>query len=68
MVFESPALGQLHRWSYRGQIIPTNNVVTVQAEIKSWDESRRSAMADGNLSVDGKVIYQMNDFSIVAIS
>jgi 3-hydroxymyristoyl/3-hydroxydecanoyl-(acyl carrier protein) dehydratase len=64
-VFESPALQQLHHWTYRGQIIPTNQVVTVQAEIKSWDESRRLAVADGILGVDGKVIYQMNDFSIL---
>jgi hypothetical protein len=63
-VFEAPALGQVHRWTYRGQIIPTNKVVTVQAEIKAWDEARRLALADGYLDVDGKVIYQMNDFSI----
>ena len=39
--------------------------MTVQAEIKAWDESRRLAVADGNLLVDGKVIYQMNDFSML---
>jgi 3-hydroxymyristoyl/3-hydroxydecanoyl-(acyl carrier protein) dehydratase len=65
VVFESPALGQLHRWTYRGQIIPTNSVVAVQAEIKAWDDKRRFAVADGTLGVDGKVIYQMNNFSIL---
>jgi len=63
-VFESPALGQVHRWTYRGQIIPKNKVVTVQAEIKACDDTKRMVVADGNLGVDGKIIYQMNDFSI----
>jgi hypothetical protein len=66
-LFESPALGQVHRWTYRGQIVPTNKVVTVQAEINAWDESKRLAVADGNLGVDGKIIYQMNDFSILTL-
>ena len=63
-VFESPALGQAHRWTYRGQILPTNRRVTVQAEIKARDDRRRWLLADGHLEVDGKIIYQMNDFSI----
>jgi 3-hydroxymyristoyl/3-hydroxydecanoyl-(acyl carrier protein) dehydratase len=66
-LFESPALGRVHRWTYRGQIVPTNKVVTVQAEIKAWDESTHLAVADGNLGVDGKIIYQMNDFSILTL-
>ena len=63
-VFESPAIGQGHRWTYRGQIVPTNQRVTVQAEIKVCDDQARLLVADGHLGVDGKVIYQMNDFSI----
>jgi 3-hydroxymyristoyl/3-hydroxydecanoyl-(acyl carrier protein) dehydratase len=63
-VFESPAIGQAHRWTYRGQITPTNQSVTVQAEIKVCDQQARLLVADGRLGVDGKVIYQMNDFSI----
>ena len=27
-VFESPVLGQSHRWTYRGQIVPTDHQVT----------------------------------------
>ena len=34
-VFESPGLGQSHRWTYRGQIVPANRRVKVQAEIKA---------------------------------
>jgi acyl transferase domain-containing protein/3-hydroxymyristoyl/3-hydroxydecanoyl-(acyl carrier protein) dehydratase len=63
-VFESPGIGQSHRWSYRGQIVPANQRVTVEAEIKACDDRARLLVADGHLGVDGKVIYQMNDFSI----
>jgi len=62
--FESPGLGRAHRWTYRGQIIPANRRVTVQAEIKERDDRRRLLVADGHLEVDGTVIYQMSDFSI----
>ena len=63
-MFESPGIGQSHRWTYRGQIVPANRRVTVQAEIKACDDRTRLLAADGHLEVDGKVIYQMNDFSI----
>jgi acyl transferase domain-containing protein/3-hydroxymyristoyl/3-hydroxydecanoyl-(acyl carrier protein) dehydratase len=63
-VFESPGIGSSHRWTYRGQIVPANRRVTVQAEIKDCDDQARLLVADGRLEVDGKVIYQMNDFSI----
>ncbi len=51
-----------HRWIYRGQVIPTNKKVTVQATITAVDDERRILEADGYLSVDGLVIYQMNEF------
>jgi acyl transferase domain-containing protein/3-hydroxymyristoyl/3-hydroxydecanoyl-(acyl carrier protein) dehydratase len=63
-VFESPVLGPIHRWTYRGQIVPTNQCVGVQAEIKACDDQARMLVADGHLQVDGKVIYRMNDFSV----
>jgi 3-hydroxymyristoyl/3-hydroxydecanoyl-(acyl carrier protein) dehydratase len=53
-----------HRWIYRGQVLPTNRQVVVQAYITGWDERNRALCADGLLSVDGKVIYQMQDFTI----
>jgi acyl transferase domain-containing protein/3-hydroxymyristoyl/3-hydroxydecanoyl-(acyl carrier protein) dehydratase len=62
--FESPSIGQAHQWTYRGQIVPQNGRVTVQAEIKALDDHRRWLMADGYLEVDGRIIYQMNDFAI----
>jgi 3-hydroxymyristoyl/3-hydroxydecanoyl-(acyl carrier protein) dehydratase len=63
--FDSPALARPHRWVYRGQILPSHRQVTAQAVITARDDARRSLAADGHLLVDGKVIYQMNDFSLM---
>jgi acyl transferase domain-containing protein/3-hydroxymyristoyl/3-hydroxydecanoyl-(acyl carrier protein) dehydratase len=62
--FESPSLAVAHRWNYRGQITPENRLITIQAEIKQRDDNRRWLLADGNLEVDGRVIYQMRDYSL----
>ena len=40
--------------------------VTVQASIKEVDEANRRITADGFLTVDGRVIYQMVDFAVGA--
>jgi 3-hydroxymyristoyl/3-hydroxydecanoyl-(acyl carrier protein) dehydratase/malonyl CoA-acyl carrier protein transacylase len=63
-VFEAAALGATHRWLYRGQIVPTNRLVTVVAWITGVDDERRVITGAGFLSVDGKTIYQMNDFTV----
>ncbi|KAF0126694.1 MAG: polyketide synthase family protein [Elusimicrobia bacterium] len=62
--FESMALGQKHTWIYRGQIVPKNELVTVEAHITAADDASRTLKADGFLVVDGLVIYQMKDFAI----
>jgi 3-hydroxymyristoyl/3-hydroxydecanoyl-(acyl carrier protein) dehydratase len=62
--FETIAVGEEHEWVYRGQIIPTDNEVTVEAVIKGIDDDRRLIHADGYLVVDGRVIYQMKKFSL----
>jgi 3-hydroxymyristoyl/3-hydroxydecanoyl-(acyl carrier protein) dehydratase len=64
LAFESVGLNDLHRWEYRGQVTPSNRLVTTQAVIKASDEGRRWLQADGLLAVDGKVIYRMNDFTL----
>ncbi len=64
--FESLALGEKHRWIYRGQILPTDSKVTVKVSITEVDEEKRLLRADGFLIVDGRVIYQMVDFAIRA--
>jgi 3-hydroxymyristoyl/3-hydroxydecanoyl-(acyl carrier protein) dehydratase len=63
-VFECPGIDQPHEWTYRGQIIPANQRVTVQAVITACDDRRRRIVADGHLDVDGKTIYQMKGFSL----
>ncbi|WP_246545395.1 type I polyketide synthase [Pelotalea chapellei] len=63
-VLECVALEKKHNWLYRGQIVPTNKQVTVQAWITAVDEQQRIMTAAGFLSVDGKMIYQMNDFTV----
>jgi 3-hydroxymyristoyl/3-hydroxydecanoyl-(acyl carrier protein) dehydratase len=62
--FEDVALGKQHRWLYRGQVLPTNRQVMVQAVVSQVDDANRLLQADGFLSVDGRVIYQMNDFTL----
>lgn len=61
---ETIILGKQHSWNYRGQIIPTNHLVTVEALITACDDARQLLQADGMLSVDGKSIYRMHDFGL----
>ena len=63
-VFESMALNQHHEWVYRGQILPVDDKVTVQAIITEIDDRSRTLKADGFLTVDGRIIYQMKDFAL----
>ncbi len=63
-VLAAVALEKKHRWLYRGQIVPSNSRVTVQAWITAVDDRERIMTAAGYLAVDGKLIYQMNDFTV----
>ena len=56
--------GRRHRWTYRGQVLPSDAEVQVQATVSAWDDAARVVTADGWLSVDGRVIYRMQDFSL----
>jgi len=58
------ALGRPHSWTYRGQVLPTDREVTVLLEVTAADEANRRLTANGFLTVDGRVIYQMTDFSL----
>jgi acyl transferase domain-containing protein/3-hydroxymyristoyl/3-hydroxydecanoyl-(acyl carrier protein) dehydratase len=64
VVFESVGLGDTHRWLYRGQVVPTDQLVTTRAVVTAIDDERRWLKAEGYLEVDGRVIYQMNDFTL----
>jgi 3-hydroxymyristoyl/3-hydroxydecanoyl-(acyl carrier protein) dehydratase len=63
-LWQSPAIGIEHTWVYRGQVVPTDSRVTVQAEIARIDDDSRTIHADGYLLVDGRVIYRMNGFAL----
>lgn len=54
-----------HQWSYRGQVIPANTKVCVDAVITHIENgSDPVIMADGWLQVDGLPIYKMENFGL----
>jgi 3-hydroxymyristoyl/3-hydroxydecanoyl-(acyl carrier protein) dehydratase len=63
-IISSVALQQKHRWLYRGQVVPSNQQVRVTAWITAVDDQQQLMTASGFLSVDGKLIYQMIDFTV----
>jgi len=62
--FETLSHGKPHSWQYRGQIIPSNRQVSVEAVVTEIDDRRQLLRANGLLSVDGRTIYQMTDFTV----
>ncbi len=54
-----------HDWTYRGQILPTNRKITVEATITEiGNVSEPFIKANGLLHVDGRCIYKMQNFGI----
>jgi len=63
--FECILTGEPHTWIYRGQVIPTNRMVTVEACLTERRDGPEPVLkADGFLRVDGLPIYEMRDFGI----
>ena len=58
------ALEREYSWSYRGQVLPTDARVEVEAVITEVDDAARRIVAEGYLTVDGRTIYYMENFSI----
>src|SRR5262249_54332722 len=56
--------GRPHSWIYRGQVIPTNREIEVDADITEIDNAKKRITANGYLSVDGRVIYAMKGFTL----
>ncbi len=57
--------GDPHSWVYRGQILPHNRLITVEASITGIQEGPVPQItADGYLQVDGLYIYKMENFGI----
>lgn len=63
--FESMAIGSRHRWTYRGQVIPSNRRVEVEAVVSRIEDGDSPLIeANGFLKVDGVIIYEMIDFAL----
>ena len=62
--WQAVALNEPHEWIYRGQVIPDNRLVTIEAVVTAVDESSRLLTAEGFLAVDGRVIYGMKRFTV----
>ncbi|HET6574398.1 MAG TPA: hypothetical protein VFG68_12395, partial [Fimbriiglobus sp.] len=62
--WQAVGLGHKHEWVYRGQVVPTDKEVTVILEVTGVDDTNRRMTADGFLTVDGRVIYQMTNFTL----
>ena len=59
--FEPVALGEPLVWKYRGQVVPTNGLITTLVELLKLDRSVPGAVtahARGSLWVDGNKIYE----------
>jgi 3-hydroxymyristoyl/3-hydroxydecanoyl-(acyl carrier protein) dehydratase len=62
--WQTVALNQKHQWLYRGQVLPTDREVTIVLELTQADDHNQRLAANGFLLVDGRVIYQMTDFTL----
>ena len=62
--WQAATVGQPHSWTYRGQVLSTDALATVVLEVTAVDDARHRLTADGHLTVDGRVIYQMTDFGL----
>jgi 3-hydroxymyristoyl/3-hydroxydecanoyl-(acyl carrier protein) dehydratase len=62
--WQTVALGRPHAWNYRGQVVPTDKEVTVLLDVTAADDDARRLSANGFLTVDGRVVYQLTDFTL----
>lgn len=54
-----------HRWVYRGQVLPRNRLVRVEAAVTRIEEGPEPALfGEGHLMADGLVIYRMENFGV----
>ncbi|MBF0544978.1 MAG: hypothetical protein HQM08_11115 [Candidatus Riflebacteria bacterium] len=60
-------LNHTHIWSYRGQVLPTNKIMEVDAIITHIDDENFIITGNGYLKVDGLMIYKMKDFSLKVV-
>ncbi len=63
-LFQCPAPDIEMRWTYRGQVIPDNDRVSVQIHVSKVDSAHLQLLADGYLAVDGRIIYSVENLSL----
>ncbi|NNL77745.1 MAG: hypothetical protein HKO68_15530 [Desulfobacterales bacterium] len=57
-----------HVWTYRGQILPQNRLITAEAVINELQDNPTPRIkADGYLQVDGLYIYKMENFGVTLV-
>ena len=68
--FETLGLGEPMTWKYRGQVIPTNSVISSTLEITELrrEEDSATALAKASLWVDGKRIYEASGLAMRIVS
>ena len=62
--WRAPEIDAVHRWLYRGQIIPKNREALLGVKTVASDTSRKSLTFTGLLWVDDLPVYQINDFTV----
>lgn len=63
--FEPIEAGRVHRWTYRGQIVPSDREIRVEALVTHIEDAPIPTLrANGFLSVDGRAIYEITDFGM----
>jgi acyl transferase domain-containing protein/3-hydroxymyristoyl/3-hydroxydecanoyl-(acyl carrier protein) dehydratase len=67
--FEPVALDERLKWTYRGQIVPTDHRITIELEILEIVEieAATTAFATAHLWVDGRRIYRLERFGMRAV-
>ena len=68
--FEPMELGRPMTWKYRGQVVPSNKVISTTMDIvdTGTDERGTWAVADTSLWVDGKRIYEASNLGMRIVS
>ncbi len=65
MRFTPTLIDVKHKWTYRGQVLPSNERMEIEAEITELvDGDEPLVKANGFLKVDGLYIYEMINFGI----
>jgi len=65
------ALGEKITWKYRGQVLPENKEIQLEAHLRSCDRSEtgvKCRAGEASLWVDGKRIYEIHNLALVSQS